>query len=222
MTTQHPIFWIIFISVVFWSFYERWDSNRHAYIDHPWRTAAYFIFSSAILAFVYKPVLSFLYFDVDGIFALIGTIFLTFFLYNFLPQFFYAPDKTFSFDHNYLTRLDVRYIPSRLSGIIFQQIFFGSVVSIFLESHLAISSVFYIAVLMFVAAHIPLFILQNKKMGEFYLAWSILGAPLFAFVLLYSHSLWYTISLHMLFYTLLASSVWILSGFKIGKWNNVN
>ena len=84
------------------------------------------------------------------------------------------------------------------------------------------SIAFYIAVLMFVVAHIPLFVLQNKKIGEFYFAWSILGAPLFAFVLLTSHSLWYTISLHMLFYTLLASSIWILSGFKIGKWNNVD
>ena len=222
MTTQHPIFWIIFISVVFWSFYKRWDSSRHEYVDHPWRTTTYFIFSSAILVFVHPQVLVFLFFDISGIFALIGTVFLTFFLYNILPKFFYGTQKNLFFDHNYLKNLDTRYIPSKLSEIIFQQIFFGSIISIFLEGHLSVSIAFYIAVLMFVVAHIPLFVLQNKKIGEFYFAWSILGAPLFAFVLLTSHSLWYTISLHMLFYTLLASSIWILSGFKIGKWNNVD
>lgn len=211
---SHPIFWIFFISIIFWSFYERWDSNKQEYIDHPWRTAVYFIFASAILLFVQPETLRYFSFNLYAIFAFILVVLLTYILYKKIPKYFSNPKDKFVSSIHYLGILNENYIPSKLAEILFQQVFFGSVVSIFVLSNISSLHIFAITVLIFILAHLPFFILQGKNNGAFYLAWSVIGAPLFAYVLLSTNSLWYTISLHLLFYAFLNSFVWVRGGRK--------
>jgi membrane protease YdiL (CAAX protease family) len=71
--------------------------------------------------------------------------------------------------------------------------------------------------LSFILAHLPLFILQGKRIGAFYFFWGILGAPIFALILLSTGSLWYTIAFHMLFYTFLSVLSWMFSPVKYSK-----
>ena len=81
-------------------------------------------------------------------------------------------------------------------------------------NYLLTISTFLLGSLAFIAAHIPLFILRGKKFAVFYLVWSIVGAPLFALVLFSTGTLWYSIALHMFFYTTLSAFYWLFSPVK--------
>lgn len=213
---DHPLFWIIFISLIFWSFFERFDVKRKEYIIHPRATFLYFIFSSLVIAFVYPEVFS-LYISkssILGFFIAIATVFTTYWLYLNLPKLFCGPKEKFTEDHHYFKLLDKKYIIPKFAEIIFQQTFFGSIFLLIYENYHVSISVLLLAALCFVLAHLPLFILQGKKIGIFYTFWAILGAPIFASILLTTGSLWYVVAFHMFFYTFLSAVSWLFSPVK--------
>lgn len=211
---SHPLFWIIFISLIFWSFFERFDAHRKEYIDHPRFTFFYFLFSSAVLIFVYPPTLSFFALRPVPFAMALLSVFVTYRLYKVLPKLFTGPKVLFPEDHHYWKLLDKKYIVPKFSEIIFQQTFFGTMVLLIKDNYSLSISVFLLGALAFIVAHIPLFILQGKRIGAFYFFWAILGAPLFAFALLGTGSLWSSIALHMLFYTALSAFSWLFSPVK--------
>jgi len=211
---DHPLFWILFISLIFWSFFERFDSKRKEYIDHPRGTFAYFIVSSLILAFVYPPVFSLYTSSFLGFIVAVFTVYATYLLYTSLPKLFLGPKEKFPEDHHYYKLLDKKYIVPKFAEIIFQQTFFGSMVLLIADNHHLSISVLMLAALCFILAHLPLFILQGKKVGMFYTSWAILGAPIFASILLSTGSLWYVIAFHMFFYTFLSAISWLFSPVK--------
>jgi hypothetical protein len=211
---DHPLFWILFISIVFWSFFERFDAHKKEYINHPRATFVYFIFSSAILAFVYPRVLLFYTNGIFGFLIAILTVLMTYLLYVYLPKLFIGPKEKFPEDHHYFKLLDKKYIFPKFAEIIFQQTFFGSIVLLISENYNLSISVLLLSALCFILAHLPLFILQGKKVGIFYTCWAILGAPIFASILLSTGSLWYVIAFHMFFYTFLSTVYWLFSPIK--------
>ena len=107
-----------------------------------------------------------------------------------------------------------KYIVPKFAEIIFQQTFFGAIILLIKDNYSLSISVLLLGSFAFIAAHIPLFILQGRRIGAFYFFWAILGAPLFAFALLSTGSLWTSIALHMLFYTTLSGFSWIFSPVK--------
>jgi hypothetical protein len=211
---DHPLFWILFISVIFWSFFERFDYHRNEYLKHPRATFTYFIFSSAILAFVYPPVLSYFTLKPLAFLTAIFSVLVTYWLYSSLPKLFTGPKIQFPEEHHYWKLLDRKYIVPKFAEIIFQQIFFGSIILLISDNFKLSISVLLLGALSFILAHLPLFILQGKKIGAFYFFWAILGAPLFAMILLSTGSLWYTIAFHMIFYTFLSAFSWLFSPVK--------
>lgn len=211
---QNPLFWLLFISIVFWSFFERFDAHRKEYIDHPHLTFFYFVFSSGILMFIYPPVLSFFTPRPFPIILALGSVSITYWLYKNLPKIFSGPKIGFPEDHHYWKLLDKKYIIPKFMEIIFQQTFFGAVMLLIMDNYKLSVSVMVLGALSFILAHIPLFVLQGKRIGMFYFMWAILGAPLFAFILIASGSLWYTIALHMFFYTSLSAFSWLFSPVK--------
>ena len=211
---SHPLFWIILVSLIFWSFFERFDAHRKEYIDHPRFTFFYFLFSSGILIFVYPPVATFFAFKLIPFAMAMLSLFITYRLYKDLPKLFSGPKTYFPEDHHYWKLLDKKYILPHFAQIIFQQTFFGSIILLISDNYSLSISVLLLGALAFIVAHIPLFILQGKRVGAFYFFWAILGAPLFAFALLSTGSLWTSIALHMLFYTTLSGFSWIFSPVK--------
>ena len=211
---EHPLFWILFVSVIFWSFFERFDAHRKEYIDHPKTTFIYFIFSSAIVAFVYPPVLSFLTLKPLPLFTAVISVIVAYWLYSNLPKLFAGPKIKFQDDHHYWKLLDKKYIVPKFAEIIFQQTFFGAIVLLIADNFKLSISVLLLGAFSFIFAHLPLFILQGKRIGAFYFFWAILGAPIFAYILLTTGSLWYTIAFHMFFYSLLSAFSWLFSPIK--------
>lgn len=214
---EHPLFWILFISIIFWSFFERFDSKRKEYIDHPRGTFAYFTFSSLILCFVYPPVFSLFTSSFFGFLVAVFSVLATHFFYTNLPKIFTGPKTGFPQDHHYWKLLDKKYIVPKFAEIIFQQTFFGAIVLLISDNYELSISVLLLGALSFILAHLPLFILQGKRIGAFYFFWAVLGAPFFAYILLNTNSLWYTIAFHMFFYSLLSLFSWIFSPIRYSK-----
>ncbi|MEI6480111.1 MAG: CPBP family glutamic-type intramembrane protease [bacterium] len=217
---DHPFFWILFVSLVFWSFFERFDSYKNEYTEHPRFTIMYFLFSSGIIMFIYPPVLEYFYPKPLALLAALASIVSTYWLYKNLPKLFLGPQKHFSEDHHYWKLLDKKYIIPHFTGILFQQTFFGAMVLLIETNYTLSISAFLLGSLMFILAHIPLFILQGKKVGIFYFLWAILGSPLFALVLISTNSLWYSIALHMFFYASLSAAYWLFSPIKYSTSQN--
>lgn len=201
----NPLFWIIFISLIFWSFYKKWDEDTDKYINYPYITTLYFLFASGVLIFLNPVALRYLVFDKLGVIFLSSVIVLTFLLYKVL-RLIKKPirDKNF-FD--YFELLDVRYIFPKLAEILFQQIFFISVFLLSLSFFGEILTV-WVTVLAFVLAHLNLFFFQGKKIGLFYFAFAVIGAPIFILLIIETQVLWYSLALHMLFYTVLSAGDW--------------
>lgn len=211
---SHPLFWILFISVIFWSFFERFDSKRKEYIDHPRATFIYFVLASLILGFVYPPVFSLFKLRLLPVLTVIFSVVATYWLYKNLPRLFTGPKTKFPDDHHYWKLLDKKYIVPKFAEIIFQQTFFGSIILLIADNYKLSISVLLLGALSFILAHIPLIILQGKRIGAFYFFWAILGAPIFAFILLKTGSLWYTVAFHMYFYSFLSAISWLFSPIK--------
>ena len=131
-----------------------------------------------------------------------------------MKSLFRGPKIEIGSDRAYWKLLDQKYIVPKLFEIGFQQTFLGAVYIILIDTFgLKIETILFI-ILSFILAHIPLIFLQGKKIGITYLKWSLLGAPLFAFIIIATNSLWYSISVHMLFYTLLSMATWLFTGTK--------
>jgi len=216
---EHPLFWILFISIIFWSFFERFDSKRKEYIDHPKSTFAYFIFSSLILIFIYPSVAKLYLPSPFGLLIAILSLLFTYWLYSTLPKIFVGHKEMFPEDHHYFKLLDKKYIIPKFAEIIFQQTFFGTIFLLIYRNYNVSISVLLLAALCFIIAHLPLFILQGRKVGAFYFFWAILGAPIFASILIVTGSLWYVIAFHMLFYTALSGMSWLFSPIRYSSNN---
>jgi hypothetical protein len=211
---MNSLLWICFLSLLFWGIYKKWDDKRMEYTKHPIRTSLYFFFSSLALIFLYPKIATLFEPSFFSITFFITIILLTIFLYKILKKIFIGPSQGTQTDYTYWKMLDQKYILPKLIEIGFQQTFLGAVYIILLDIFsLEIKTVIFI-MLSFILAHIPLIFLQGKKIGMTYLKWSILGAPIFTFLIIATNSLWYSISIHMLFYTLLSLSTWIFSGTK--------
>ena len=168
--------------------------------------------------FVYPPVLSYFSLQPFAVTAVFISLLCTYWMYGNLPKLFEGPSKTPE-DHHYWKLLDKKYIIPKFAEIMFQQTFFGAMILIIKDNYKLSISVLFLGAIMFILAHIPLFILQGKKIGMFYFLWAILGAPLFAFILLTTCSLWYTIAVHVLFYTALSVFSWLFSPVKYSTQN---
>ena len=211
---MNSLFLIIFISLLFWGIYQKWDDKKKEYIEHPIRTFLYFFFSTLTLIFIYPNLLKVFNLSLFSFVFFISIVTLTFLLYKMLKSIFIGPKVDMKNDHSYWKLLDQRYILPKLSEIFFQQAFFASVSLIIIEKYGLNIEIIIGMIFSFILAHVPLFFLQGKKIGLVYLLWSIIGAPIFSLIFILTNSIWYTASIHFLFYTILSLSTWILSGTK--------
>lgn len=208
------LLWITILSLLFWGIYQKWDEKRMSYTDNPIRTSLYFFFSSLALILVYPNIAKLFQPTLLSALFFISVVALTFFLYKVLKSLFRGPKIDIGSDRAYWKLLDQKYILAKLFEIGFQQTFLGAVYIILIDTFtLKVETAIFI-ILSFILAHVPLIFLQGKKIGMTYLKWSLLGAPLFAFIIIVTNSLWYSISVHMLFYTLLSMATWMFSGTK--------
>ena len=211
---ENSIFWLFYIILIFWSIYQKWDEKQEKYISHPHLTSLYFLGASSVLLIFFPHALSFFTYDIIGIFIFIGIILFTYIVYKVLRLISNQESNWFFYD--YIQLLDSRFILPKLFEIIFQQIAFVSVlvlaISSFGEAVTLLATVF-----VFVLAHLNLFLFRSIRESVFYLLFSIIGAPIFVLLLINTESLWYSISVHMLFYTLLAMSAWSWGVIKSGK-----
>ena len=212
--SMNSLLWIGFLSLLFWGIYQKWDEKRMSYTEHPVRTSLYFFFSSLALILVYPNIANLFKPSFLSILFFIFTIALTFFLYKVLKSLFRGPKDDFQTDHAYWKLLDQKYLAPKLFEIGFQQTFLGAVYIVLIETFTLKTEIIILIILAFILAHVPLIFLQSKKIGLTYLKWSIIGAPLFAFIIIATNCLWYSISIHMLFYTLLSMATWLFTGTK--------
>jgi len=208
------LLWIAFLSLLFWGIYQKWDEKRMSYTDNPIRTSLYFFFSSLALILVYPNTVKLFVPDILSSLFFICVVLLTFFLYKVLKSLFRGPKIDIGSDRAYWKLLDQKYILAKLFEIGFQQTFLGAVYIILIDTFTLKTETVIFIILSFILAHVPLIFLQGKKIGLTYLKWSLLGAPLFAFIIIATNSLWYSISVHMLFYTLLSMATWLFTGTK--------
>lgn len=208
------LLWIAFLSLLFWGIYQKWDEKRMSYTDYPIRTSLYFFFSSLALILVYPNTATLFQPDILSGLFFICVVLLTFFLYKVLKSLFRGPKIDIGSDRAYWKLLDQKYILAKLFEIGFQQTFLGAVYIILIDTFTLKTETVIFIILSFILAHVPLIFLQGKKIGLTYLKWSLLGAPLFAFIIIATNSLWYSISVHMLFYTILSMATWMFTGTK--------
>jgi len=208
------LLWIAFLSLLFWGIYQKWDEKRMSYTDNPIRTSLYFFFSSLALILVYPNTATLFQPTLLSVLFFICVVLLTFFLYKVLKSLFRGPKIEMGSDRAYWKLLDQKYILAKLFEVGFQQTFLGAVYIILIDTFTLKTETVIFIILSFILAHVPLIFLQGKKIGMTYLKWSLLGAPLFAFIIIGTNSLWYSISVHMLFYTLLSMATWLFTGTK--------
>jgi uncharacterized membrane protein (DUF485 family) len=205
------IFWLIYMALVFWALYQKWDEKRDKFVTYPYITTVYFLIGSAVLTAFFPHVLNFFIWDTYGILALIGVVLMTFVLYSLLKIVRHHKSNWFFFD--YFALLDNRYVIPKLTEILFQQIFFVSVFVISLNTF-GESLTLFVTVLAFFFAHLNLFLFRGIREAFFYLIFSLFGAPIFVMFLIYTEVLWYSIAVHMFFYTALSFVAWIWGEFK--------
>jgi hypothetical protein len=214
---MNSLSWICFLSLLFWGIYQKWDEKRMSYTQNPIRTSLYFFFSSLALILVYPKITKLFQPTLFSILFFITIISLTFLLYKILKILFRGPKTETYSDHAYWKMLDQKYIPPKIFEIGFQQTFLGAIFIVVTEKYgLNIETILFF-ILSFILAHVPLIFLQGKKIGLTYLKWSILGAPIFVFLIVTTNSLWYSISIHMFFYTMLSFVTWIFTGTKYSE-----
>jgi hypothetical protein len=202
---SNPLFWIVFISMVFWALYQKWDEKTDKFISYPYLTTLYFLFGSGVMLVFFPHTVKFFGVDKAGILLLIGIVLLTYFLYDFLNR-IEKKEIRWPFK-DYFQLLDKRYVIPKLAEIIFQQVFFVSIFVIALNSFGGNITLF-ITIGAFVLAHLNLFLFRSFREAVFYLLFSIVGAPLFILLIVNTEVLWYSISLHLLFYTFLSVVAW--------------
>jgi hypothetical protein len=206
------LWWIIFLALLFWGIYQKWDEKRLSYIEYPIKTTLYFLFSSLSIIFIYPDVIRFFKMDIFGALFFVIIIGLTYLSYKILKNLFNGPSLDISQDHAYWKLLNQKFVLPKLAEIIFQQTFFASVSLLIIKKYGTSFEVLITMSLSFIMAHLPLFFLQGRKIGQKYLLWSIIGSPIFSLILITTGSLWYSISVHMLFYTLLSMFSWLFTG----------
>ena len=190
---------------MFWSIYQKWDEKTDKFVSYPYLTTVYFLAGSAIMGLFFPHVFNFFQPDRFGILTLIGVILLTFFIYKVLNK-IDRREIRWPFK-DYFQFLDERYIIPKFAEIIFQQVFFVSIFVISLDSFGG-NITLMITVAAFVLAHLNLFLFRSFREAVFYLLFSIVGAPLFILLIINTEALWYSMALHLLFYTFLSVVAW--------------
>jgi hypothetical protein len=211
---ENSFFWLIYIVLIFWSLYQKWDEKKDKYIEHPTLTTIYFFGASVILSIFFPTVLRFFNFEISEIIVLLGVLAGTFLIYKILRLISKQESNWFFFD--YIQLLDTRFIIPKFAEIVFQQIAFLSVFILSLETF-GEAVILITTVLIFIIAHLNLFLFTGKREAVFYLLFSILGAPTFILLIIHTEALWLSISAHMVFYTLLSISAWSWGVLKRGK-----
>ena len=210
----NPIFWIIYLALIFWSFYQKWDEKKDKYLEYPYLTTLYFIFASGVISIFFPHIVNFFQPDKFGILILIGVLISTYLLYKSLKS---VNDKKIVWPFkDYFQVLDERYIIPKLFEIVFQQIFFVSIFLISLNTFSETTTLVF-TVLAFALAHLNLFLFRSIREAVFYLLFSIVGAPIFVLLIINTEVLWYSIALHLAFYTLLSLGAWTWNVFKSSK-----
>ena len=210
---HYPIFWIIYLSLVFWSAYHKWDEKREKFVEYPISTFWYFAVASLILIVFYPKTLGYFNFEPVGIIFLILVLLLTSALYKILKKLFVGPAHHPWTFFEYYKILDTKFILPKLSEIIFQQTFFISIFLISVQSF-SFKMAILVVVIAFVLAHLNLFLFRSKSEALFYLIFSSIGAPMFLILILLTGSIWFSVGFHMLFYTFLSSFAWICTKVK--------
>lgn len=202
---DNTIFWLIYIALIFWAIYQKWDEKNDKFLEFPYLTTLYFILGSYVIAFFFNPVISFFEPDRFGISFVIIVLLFTYFVYKLLNK---IKKKEVSWPfRDYFQLLDERYIIPKFAEIIFQQVFFASIFVISLNSFGA-NPTLIITTIAFALAHINLFLFKSFREAIFYLLFSVVGAPVFILLIMSTETLWLSIGVHLLFYTLLSVSAW--------------
>jgi hypothetical protein len=208
------LFLISFLSLLFWGIYQKWDEKKQEYIEHPIRTSIYFIFSSMSLILIYPPIAKLFEPSVLSVLFFSTVIYITFILYKILKKIFKGPQNPIQIEHKYWKLLNQKYIWPKIFEITFQQTYLGAIFIVLFDLYGFNLETAVLTFVAFIVAHIPLIFIQGKKIGLVYLKWSIVGAPVFVLLILGTQNLWYSISIHMLFYTTLSLFTWMFSGTK--------
>lgn len=208
---DNTIFWLIYIALLFWAIYQKWDEKTDKFIQFPYLTTLYFLLGSSIIAFFFKPVINFFEFDKWGILLLILVLIITYLIYKILNKIQRKKIEWPFFD--YFQMLDERYIIPKFAEIIFQQVFFVSIFVISLNSFGG-NTTLMITIGAFILAHINLFLFRSFREAVFYLLFSIVGAPVFILLIMNTEVIWYSMAIHMLFYTFLSVVAWTFNVLK--------
>lgn len=210
MIISNPIFWIIYLSLVFWSLYHKWDEKRNKFVEYPNATFWYFIISSVILIIFYPKTLPYFKFEFFGVSFVILVLLLTSSLCKILRKLFVGPANHHWSFFEYYKILDSKFVLPKFADIIFQQTFFLSIFLILNETFSIEYSILFVVVA-FILAHLNLFLFREKSEALFYLVFASVGAPMFLILILMTGSIWFSSGFHMLFYTFLSSFAWIFS-----------
>lgn len=202
----NPIFWIIYLSLVFWTIYQKWDEHKDKYTAHSVLTISYFIIASLIISVFFPFIFNFFSFDKIGIVLVTAVLVLTYAVYEVLNKIKKKKIEWPFFD--YFQLLDKRYILPKFAEIIFQQTFFVSIFIISLNSF-GQTTTLVLTTLAFVLAHVNLFLFRSLKEAVFYFLFAMIGAPVFVLLVLGTEVIWYSLALHMMFYTALSIIAWI-------------
>lgn len=208
---DNTIFWLIYIALIFWAFYQKWDEKKDKYISYPYLTTLYFLFASSVISVFFPHIINFFAPDKNGILILAGVLIFTFIVYKSLRRLNKKEIKWPFYD--YFQLLDERYIIPKFSEIVFQQTFFVSIFIISLNSF-DINTTLTITTLAFVFAHLNLFLFRTFREAVFYLLFSMVGAPIFILLIVNTEVLWYSIALHMFFYTCLSMMAWFWNAIR--------
>lgn len=201
----NPIFWIVYLSLIFWSLYQKWDEKTDKYIEYPYLTTLYFVFASLVISVFFPRIFNFLSFDLKGILILITVVIFTFLIYWLLKK---INNKKINWPfYDYFQLLDTRYIIPKLAEIIFQQVFFVSIFVLSLN-YFGNNTTIIITILAFVLAHLNLFLFRSIREAVFYFLFAIVGAPIFIILIMNTEVLWYSIAVHLFFYTVLSVCAW--------------
>lgn len=205
---ENTFFWLVYLSLIFWTLYQKLDVKMDKYTKRPYLSTFYFLICSGVLLIFFPHAINFFRWDILGIAAFIGVILFTFILYKILNKIKKPEIKGPVF--SYFQLIDSRYILPKVSEIIFQQIFFVSVFVLSIETF-GLENSLYITIGIFIVAHLNLFVFQSFRRAMFFFLASMVGAPIFILLIINTEMLWYSMSIHLLFYTVCSFVYWVVS-----------
>jgi Ca2+/Na+ antiporter len=201
----NSFFWLIYLALIFWTLYQKLDAKIDRYTKYPYLSTLYFLIFSVVLLIFFPHALKFFYWDGAGILTLLGVVLFTLIMYKVLKKIKEPKVKKPIF--SYFQLLDERYVFPKLAEVIFQQTFFVSAFVLSIDAF-GLEKSLYITIGIFILAHLNLFVFQSMRRALFFFLASMVGAPIFIMLIIKTELLWYSISLHFLFYTVCSFVYW--------------